>query len=928
MRYLLLILSILMHFTLTAESMEQQISDQTILLLPQEIEDIRAEKELYAYFGPAVSSLIDDIPSLQKYMDKENLCSENFTRLYNVIKEGKTTAPASLIEKALADIINAVYTNKISLPHEEAEKFIAKIKTYYTQFSSGQFDLTTTHENDSDTITRSNSRTFCSVKVKGKLCAGCLFVKHNATIGGNLTVEGNETVEGDLTIRGNEIVAGDLTVLGTVRVPIEPIITNNLELVGMPQQACIIFVDETLTEKARICSSPIPGDQGLFVSVDSGATQNLRVLNGGGVTIAPPTGGETGLTINGGGETINAGDLNVVTGNIILPQANAGGTQGLLQLGGTDGTTNVSVYDFGTRNLFEGNGAVNATVTGADNISIGTTANSGLTTQNNTVAIGTNAAATGTDSVTIGNGANTTAARTITIGSRDSTSTGVAPTTTAANAIAFGSAQGTNAGASATGLSSIALGGADGTTFTGASATGDRSIAVGVNAAASAASSIALGSASGVAGGAGPVANNTNAIAIGSTSSASAGPISSGISAIAIGSADPIGVFPGASATGNRSIAVGINSSAASSASIAIGGASGTVGGNGPVATNIGAIAIGSAHLTRTGAIASGISAIAIGCADGTSAAISNFPAAAATGNRSIAIGGNTIANADGAIAIGSAGTAVGTGATASNSNAIAIGAANGATVGATASGISSVALGGAAAGVAGASASGLRSVAIGNGASTAQADAILLGNAAVGAVKIGIGIAGPTAKLHVVGVNGTPVTRLDQVNTAIGNAPVWLNPSTSAVAGTPVHFDGANRLFGFTSSQRYKTNIRSINNESEIIYHLNPVIYDPKEGYGEGKDIPGFIAEEVYEIAPHLAVLNHDKKPETVAYSSLHALAIKEIQKQQKQLEEQNTLIQNQATIINNLTFAMEQLQFTMKELEKYKLSHFPITH
>ncbi len=182
--------------------------------------------------------------------------------------------------------------------------------------------------------------------------------------------------------------------------------------------------------------------------------------------------------------------------------------------------------------------------------------------------------------------------------------------------------------------------------------------------------------------------------------------------------------------------------------------------------------------------------------------------------------------------------------------------------------------------------------------------------------MRVGIGIAAPTAKLHVVGVNGTPVTRLDQVNTAIGNAPVWLNPSTSAVAGTPVHFDASNRLFGFTSSKRYKTNIRPINKESEIIYHLKPVIYNSIDD--AEKDIPGFIAEDVYQTAPNLAILNSHKRPETVAYTSLHALAIKEIQKQQKTIKDQQNVIQNQAIIITHLTNVMEQLKTSVTLLEK----------
>ena len=207
-------------------------------------------------------------------------------------------------------------------------------------------------------------------------------------------------------------------------------------------------------------------------------------------------------------------------------------------------------------------------------------------------------------------------------------------------------------------------------------------------------------------------------------------------------------------------------------------------------------------------------------------------------------------------------------------------------------------------------SASGARSVAIGSGAITAQDDAILLGDATRTTVRVGIGIAAPVAKLDIVGVANTPVIRFDQVTTSTVNAPIWLNPSTSAVAGTPIHYNGSNQFFGFTSSERYKTNIRPITTESEIIYQLNPVLYDPKEGFGVGHDIPGFIAEEVNVIAPNLAILNGDNQPENVAYNSLHALAIKEIQKHQQ-------VIESQSSVIDSLLVTIGQLQTTMFQLE-----------
>jgi hypothetical protein len=214
----------------------------------------------------------------------------------------------------------------------------------------------------------------------------------------------------------------------------------------------------------------------------------------------------------------------------------------------------------------------------------------------------------------------------------------------------------------------------------------------------------------------------------------------------------------------------------------------------------------------------------------------------------------------------------------------------------------------------------GTNSVAIGLGATSSLASAIILGNSATTAVRVGIGttdsIGVPSAKIHVVGVSGTPVLLMNQVATGITSAPQLLNPSTSAGAETPIHYDGSNELFGFTSSARYKENIRPIQRESDILYALRPVIYDAKEGHGVGTNIAGFIAEEVHEVAPHLAVLNRDRQPENIAYNSLHALAIKEIQKHDLMLQERAALVAAQDRAMHALLLSIEQLQAKLDAL------------
>jgi len=154
-----------------------------------------------------------------------------------------------------------------------------------------------------------------------------LSVAHNENIGGNLQVAGNTIIE------GNAIIQGDTIFTGSVIIP-TPDITGSFNLIGSPQQACIIFKDASMHEKARICSSPIPGDKGVFVSIDDGATQNFRVNNDGAVVIEQPASGAA-LTVVGGGENIT-GPTTINTSSNAPTSIGYGGT-GAVNLGNSVG---------------------------------------------------------------------------------------------------------------------------------------------------------------------------------------------------------------------------------------------------------------------------------------------------------------------------------------------------------------------------------------------------------------------------------------------------------------------------------------------------------------------------------------------------------------------------------------------------------------
>lgn len=186
----------------------------------------------------------------------------------------------------------------------------------------------------------------------------------------------------------------------------------------------------------------IPGPQGLQ------GPQGIA-----GMSILGPTGsvGPTG-TFSG----VVAGDLKVL-GNILLPDANSTGTSGVLQFG----VDPIFAYNVGTSNFFCGDytaGMPQNVTTASHNLSLGTNSNIGLSTAQDTIAIGRDTISTAFGSTAMGLSANAANDGAISIGQTsvvfgvDGTSIGTSSQSSGVNAVAIG----TNT--IANGLNSVCLG--------------------------------------------------------------------------------------------------------------------------------------------------------------------------------------------------------------------------------------------------------------------------------------------------------------------------------------------------------------------------------------------------------------------------------------------------------------------------------------
>jgi hypothetical protein len=136
----------------------------------------------------------------------------------------------------------------------------------------------------------------------------------------------------------------------------------------------------------------------------------------------------------------------------------------------------------------------------------------------------------------------------------------------------------------------------------------------------------------------------------------------------------------------------------------------------------------------------------------------------------------------------------------------------------------------------------------------------------------------------------------------AIGSTdPVRVEPSTG-------------QLFRFTSSARYKKDIKPMDKASESIFALKPVTFLAKD---DAKRIPqfGLIAEEVAKVNPNLVMRDAEGRPDSVAYEHINAMVLNEFLKEHKKVEAQQATI---SELKNELQTVVAQLKEQAAQIQK----------
>lgn len=110
---------------------------------------------------------------------------------------------------------------------------------------------------------------------------------------------------------------------------------------------------------------------------------------------------------------------------------------------------------------------------------------------------------------------------------------------------------------------------------------------------------------------------------------------------------------------------------------------------------------------------------------------------------------------------------------------------------------------------------------------------------------------------------------------------------------GDPVYINSAGQMGSVLSSQRYKADIKPMDNASEAIFALKPVTFRYKQEFDpKGGPQFGLVAEEVAKVNPDLVVPDAEGKPRSVRYEAINAMLLNEFLKQHRKMQEQAATI------------------------------------
>src|SRR5882762_10131857 len=151
------------------------------------------------------------------------------------------------------------------------------------------------------------------------------------------------------------------------------------------------------------------------------------------------------------------------------------------------------------------------------------------------------------------------------------------------------------------------------------------------------------------------------------------------------------------------------------------------------------------------------------------------------------------------------------------------------------------------------------------------------------------------------------------------GNARTFIaGISGVGVTGMPVYVNAGGQLGLATSSQRFKDEIKPMDQASEAILGLKPVSFCYKKDIDPaGTRQFGLVAEEVDKVNPDLVMRDKEGKPFTVRYDAVNAMLLNEFLKAHRKIEKHGATIVRQQEQIDALAAGLQKVS-TQLEVSK----------
>ena len=179
--------------------------------------------------------------------------------------------------------------------------------------------------------------------------------------------------------------------------------------------------------------------------------------------------------------------------------------------------------------------------------------------------------------------------------------------------------------------------------------------------------------------------------------------------------------------------------------------------------------------------------------------------------------------------------------------------------------------------------------------------------NLTTGGSNIDIGNGG------VAGESGTIRIGQSQTRTFIAGIRGRTTGNTNAVA---VLIDSAGQLGTISSSRRFKSEIKAMDNASEAIHALKPVTFHYKSDK-TGTPQFGLIAEEVAEVDSDLVVRDENGEIYTVRYDAVNVMLLNEFLKGHRKMQEQEATIAKLQEQIEALTAGLQRVSDAARRSE-----------